>query len=191
MKSTFGIRVLKSGFLTPEWAEVPFVGLSATPWTKGLGKFFDVLIKVATTRELIDEGFLSPFRAFAPAHPDLSGIKTIAGDYDQGQLSNLMRRDGELVELKAPPPPQRRPLASLSDVELFGMCRYYTVNIRQSEKAEGYAANIYRELRGHWPSWAVKGAAVPIEPSIELIAWIKAKNRAYREAQNNESRPSL
>ena len=28
----------------PEWANVPFVGLSATPWTKGLGKHYDDLI---------------------------------------------------------------------------------------------------------------------------------------------------
>ena len=43
----------------------------ATPWTKGLGKHFDDLIIAATTAELIEEGFLAPFKVFAPAHPDL------------------------------------------------------------------------------------------------------------------------
>lgn len=65
----------------PEWQKVPFVGLSASPWTKGLGTHYDDLIIAATTAELIGKGFLSPFRVFAPAHPDLSKVKTVAGDY--------------------------------------------------------------------------------------------------------------
>ena len=76
----------------PEWAKVPFVGLSATPWTKGLGKHYDDLIVATTTSELIDKGFLSPFRVFAPAHPDLSGVKVVAGDYHEGQLSEAMSK---------------------------------------------------------------------------------------------------
>src|ERR1700730_8928690 len=40
----------------PEGSNVPFVGLSATPWTRGLGKYFDKLIIAATTQELIEAG---------------------------------------------------------------------------------------------------------------------------------------
>ena len=67
-----------------------FIGLSATPWTKGLGKYFDDLIIGATTQELIDAGYLSKFEVFCPSHPDLSGVKTVAGDYHEGQLSEVM-----------------------------------------------------------------------------------------------------
>ena len=67
-----------------------FVGLSATPWSRGLADFWDDLISPATISQLIEEHYLSPFRAFAPFHPDLSGIKTVAGDYAQGQLSERM-----------------------------------------------------------------------------------------------------
>lgn len=74
----------------PEWQKVPFIGLSATPWTKGLGRYYDDLIVAATTAELIDKGFLSPFKTFAPAHPDLSKVKTVAGDYHEGQLAEVM-----------------------------------------------------------------------------------------------------
>jgi hypothetical protein len=63
----------------PEWAKVPFIGLSATPWTKGLGKHYDDLLIAATTRDLIDAGYLSQFRVFAPSHPDLGAVRTVRG----------------------------------------------------------------------------------------------------------------
>jgi len=74
----------------PEWQRVPFVGLSATPWTRGLGKHYDHLIVAATTAELIEKGFLSSFRAYAPAHPDLTGVDIVAGDFHEGQLAEAM-----------------------------------------------------------------------------------------------------
>ncbi|CAK0742698.1 Helicase conserved C-terminal domain-containing protein [uncultured Gammaproteobacteria bacterium] len=76
----------------PEWQSVPFIGLSATPWTKGLGKHYDDLIISATTQELIDGDFLAPFRVFAPDHPDLSGVKTVAGDFHEGQLAEAVNK---------------------------------------------------------------------------------------------------
>lgn len=74
----------------PEWQRVPFVGLSASPWTKGLGKHYDHLIVAATTAELIEKEFLSPFRAFAPAHPDLTAVDIVAGDFHEDQLAEAM-----------------------------------------------------------------------------------------------------
>ncbi len=70
--------------------DLPFIGLSATPWTKGLGKYYDDLVIGATTRELIGRGFLAPFRVFAPTHPDLTGVRTVAGDYHEGELGDAM-----------------------------------------------------------------------------------------------------
>lgn len=75
-----------------EWAHIPFIGLSATPWTKGLGKHFDDLIIAATTADLIRDGYLSGFRVFAPAHPDLKGVRTVAGDYHEGDLAEAMNK---------------------------------------------------------------------------------------------------
>ena len=72
------------------WQNRPFIGLSATPWTRGLGQYFDDLIIAATTQDLISEGYLSRFRVFAPSHPDLSGVRTVAGDYHEGDLSDVM-----------------------------------------------------------------------------------------------------
>jgi DNA repair protein RadD len=74
----------------PDWLKVPFIGLSATPWAKGLGKHYNNLLIVTTTAELIEKKLLSPFRVFAPSHPDLSGVKTVAGDYREDQLGEAM-----------------------------------------------------------------------------------------------------
>lgn len=62
------------------------VGLSATPFTKGLGKYFDGLVKPITARRLIEKGFLSKYEAYGPDTIDLSGVKTIAGDFDVNEV---------------------------------------------------------------------------------------------------------
>lgn len=76
----------------PEWLEVPFIGLSATPWARGLGCYYNKLIVATTTEQLIERGHLSPFKAFAPSHPDLKGVRTVAGDFHEGDLSGAMQR---------------------------------------------------------------------------------------------------
>ena len=73
-----------------------FIGLSATPWAKGMGEIWDQMIIVSTPSKLIKEGYLSTFRFFAPASPDLSGVKIRMGDYAEDQLSKAMNKQ-ELV----------------------------------------------------------------------------------------------
>jgi DNA repair protein RadD len=75
----------------PAWQSVPFIGLSATPWSKGLGKYFDTLLVAATTQELIERGFLSKFTVYACPKADLRDVKITAGDYQKDQLSGAMR----------------------------------------------------------------------------------------------------
>ena len=79
-----------------ERPETIFIGLSATPWTTGLGQHFDTLLVLATTKELIAQGWLSPFRVFATGHPDLRNVKIIAGEYHEGEASAAMQ-EGSLV----------------------------------------------------------------------------------------------
>jgi len=80
--------------LLPKWMRDDpkriFIGLSATPWARGMGDIWDDLVRPVTMQELIDAGYLSPFRVYAPSHPDLSGVKTMAGDYHEGQLAGVM-----------------------------------------------------------------------------------------------------
>ncbi len=78
------------------WAKIPFVGLTATPWAKGMAKVWDDLIIATTMNELIKLGHLSDFKVFAPAHPDLTGVKTKLGDYEIKGLGEAMDK-GALV----------------------------------------------------------------------------------------------
>jgi superfamily II DNA or RNA helicase len=77
--------------LMDRWTAIPFIGLSATPWAKGMGKYWEALLIVATTADLMQRGYLSQYDAYGPAKPDLSGVKTLAGDYHEGQLSEIMQ----------------------------------------------------------------------------------------------------
>jgi len=67
-----------------------FIGLSATPWGRGMGDYWQDLVSPVRMADLIEQGFLSPFRVYAPSHPDLSGVKVVAGDYHEGQLADVM-----------------------------------------------------------------------------------------------------
>jgi DNA repair protein RadD len=77
--------------------DITFIGLSATPWSRGLGKYYDDLLIPTTTRELIDLGRLSKFAAYAPSDPDLSGVSTRRGEYDEDELAGVM----DTVEITA------------------------------------------------------------------------------------------
>lgn len=85
-------RHLHDWFASEEAQRVIAIGLSATPWSRGLAKVYDDLISPITMGKLIEQGYLSKFRVFAPSHPDLEGVRTDAksGDYQTGDLSERM-----------------------------------------------------------------------------------------------------
>ena len=70
------------------------IGLTATPQRtdgRGLCDLYNDLVEVQDMAWLIDNGYLSKYRLIAPADDiDLSGVKTVAGDYDTGQLDEVM-----------------------------------------------------------------------------------------------------
>lgn len=69
-------------------AGVITIGLTATPFTKGLAKFFDTVINVATTRDLINRGFLAPYRIFSYKEPDMTGVAVKStGEWDEEEAS--------------------------------------------------------------------------------------------------------
>lgn len=73
-----------------------FIGLSATPWSKGMGLLFDDLIKPVSVRELTDLGYVARIAAYAPSHPNLP---TCAGEYQDEQLSEIMRGEQLIADV--------------------------------------------------------------------------------------------
>lgn len=80
------------------WNAVPVIGLSATPWTKGLGKHFQNMVANVSVSDLMRDGYLVPAVVYGPARPDLSKVRTVAGDYEEsGSARESMRIIGDAV----------------------------------------------------------------------------------------------
>lgn len=86
---------------------LPIIGLTATPFSKGLGKtydwgtMFEEMVVVSTIQKLIDQNFLVDCEIYAPSEPDLKGVKIVAGDYQQKQLGQAVNKSeliGDIVE---------------------------------------------------------------------------------------------
>ena len=70
------------------------VGLTATPERldgKGLGEYFKVLVRGPSVEQLISDGYLAQYKLYAPSTPDVSGVHTKMGDFDQKELAEIMR----------------------------------------------------------------------------------------------------
>ncbi len=76
-----------------------FIGLSATPWASGMSKLWDKMIVVSTVAELIKDGYLSPFKYYAPSVPDLRDVKIVAGDYQKDQLALAMSKADLIADI--------------------------------------------------------------------------------------------
>ena len=77
------------------YPEAVLLGLTATPCRgdgRGLGGIFETMIECPQVEELIQLGFLVRTRNYAPVDPDLSGVRTVAGDYVESQLADRMDR---------------------------------------------------------------------------------------------------
>lgn len=69
------------------------VGLTATPQRldgQGLGQYFQTLISGPSVSWLIENGFLSKYRLYAPATVDLSQVHRRMGDYAKDELNKAM-----------------------------------------------------------------------------------------------------
>jgi len=69
------------------------IGLTATPWRlsgEGLKKHFDTMVNGPSVEWLIENKYLSDYKAFAPGIPVMDGVHTRAGDYVRGEVEEIM-----------------------------------------------------------------------------------------------------
>ena len=94
-------------------AKCPVIGLSATPFARGLGKHYDELggplfesmVIAATVPELIGDGYLVDVEMYAPSEPDMTSIKMSRNafgdldysDADVGRATDKPELVGDIV----------------------------------------------------------------------------------------------
>jgi len=74
------------------------VGLSATPFTKGIGKVYENVVSAVTTDKLVNEKVLVPLRVFIAKEINMEGAKKVAGEWSQAEASTRgMHITGDIV----------------------------------------------------------------------------------------------
>lgn len=69
------------------------VGLTATPWRlngKGLGEYFETMVNGPTVAWLIENGYLSDYKVFAPSAPEMNAVHVRAGDFASNEAEGVM-----------------------------------------------------------------------------------------------------
>lgn len=74
------------------------VGLSATPFSAGLGKLFTRLVNATTMHDLVQSGVLVPMRVLSCTRPDMTGAETAGGEWtDRAAAERGMGIVGDVV----------------------------------------------------------------------------------------------
>jgi DNA repair protein RadD len=62
------------------------IGATATPFHEELSKYFTSVTSVITMRELVEQGYLVPYRVFVSHEIDTKGVKVVAGEWKKDDL---------------------------------------------------------------------------------------------------------
>jgi len=74
------------------------IGLSATPFTKGLGKLYSTVISAATTDWLVQQKRLAPLKVFCGTEMDMEGAKKVAGEWSMDEAGERgIKITGDIV----------------------------------------------------------------------------------------------
>lgn len=78
--------------------DIKVIGLTATPFTKGLGSTYDSVISTISTKELVDQKVLVPLKVFISKEIDMTGAKKVAGEWSQDEAQKRgMKITGDIV----------------------------------------------------------------------------------------------
>ena len=78
--------------------DLKVIGLTATPFTKGLGSIYQNVVCGATNGWLVDNKWLTPLRVYIAKEIDMSGVKKVAGEWSQEMATKRgMQITGDIV----------------------------------------------------------------------------------------------
>jgi superfamily II DNA or RNA helicase len=79
--------------------DIRVIGLTATPFTTGLGSTYTHVVGAKPTGELIEEKWLVPLKIFIAKEIDMTGAKKVAGEWSQDEVSTRgMKITGDIVD---------------------------------------------------------------------------------------------
>ncbi len=79
-----GMRKKVTQFL--EDTDAVVIGLTATPFTKGMGRVYEGMVNVTTTNELIARQYLAPLKIYAAKAIRTEGMKVVAGEWSEKEI---------------------------------------------------------------------------------------------------------
>jgi len=78
--------------------DMQVIGLTATPFTKGLGDVYTHVVGAKATGEMIQDGWLTPLRIYIAKEIDMTGAKKVAGEWSQDEVTARgMKITGDIV----------------------------------------------------------------------------------------------
>jgi len=91
-------RVQTSEFIK-ENPKVKVIGLTATPFTKGLAELYTNVVCESTTESLVLSKWLAPLKVYIAKEIDMTGVKKVAGEWSQDAVTERgMKITGDIVE---------------------------------------------------------------------------------------------
>jgi len=79
--------------------DVKVIGLTATPFTKGLGDIYENVVCGSTNNWLVDNRWLTPMKVFIAKEIDMTGAKKVAGEWAQDVVTERgMKLTGDIVQ---------------------------------------------------------------------------------------------
>ena len=77
---------------------IKVIGLTATPFTKGLGDIYTNIVGASATSDLVDKGWLTSLKVFIAKEIDMTGAKKVAGEWSADEVSTRgMQITGDIV----------------------------------------------------------------------------------------------
>ena len=78
--------------------QMKVIGLSATPFTKGMANLYTNIVNASTTEHLTDNSFLCPLKVFIAKEINMEGAKKIAGEWAADEVASRgMKITGDIV----------------------------------------------------------------------------------------------
>lgn len=77
---------------------VKVIGLTATPFTKGLGEIYTHIVGAKSTGDLVTDGWIAPLRVFIAKEIDMEGAKKVAGEWSSDDVTERgIKITGDIV----------------------------------------------------------------------------------------------